>query len=264
MRRAHRSFPALSAAVLLAGLFSSCAVFDRSGRAVTPQRPTFSTDTSTTAAGTREVEAGLTTTDGGSYDTPIVFKYGTDDQTEIFAGISPYVRATGQLVDDEGVGDLVLGWRHRLQSRRSARSATALLFAVKLPADDEPDGVTSGAVDAFASGIWSETRGSTSMTAQYQFGAVGEPGGGGADIEHGLALAFGHPVEGPLPNLSGFVELAGTFTPERDDEQVFTTFGFAHSPEPWIVLDLFAAVGLTSDAPDFQLGIGITQIFGRP
>lgn len=127
-------------------------------------------------------------------------------------------------------------------------------LSVKLPAASEAKGLGTGQVDAFLAGILSHGP----WTAYYQPGLLGEPGGG-TEVEHGLALAFGPEVaDGWL----GVSELAAQLRPESSYESAFVTLGAAHAVDPSLVLDASVVLGLSEDAPDFVFQIGFTQSFG--
>ena len=51
--------------------------------------------------------------------------------------------------------------------------------------------------------------------------------------------------------------------PERDQEELFATFGVQLELYPTTLLDLGASLGLTSHTPDFTLRMGFTRALTR-
>lgn len=245
--------PALAAASLLA---CACQVAPGSVAPATPQRPTLSSDTSTTPDGLFEVEAGIARDDAVSLDSPLTLKYGAAEGTELSLGWSPYVERTASPRDDRGPGDVVVGLRHRLGEQGDV--SYALLGLVKIPTADDPE-IGTGEIDAQLAGISSTSFGDLGATLYYSLGAVGDPAGGTA-VSHAGALALSHPI---ADSTTLFGEVAGVIVPELDGENVFTTLGVAHALEPSTVLDAAVVLGLSDEAADWQALIGITRNLGR-
>ncbi len=241
--------------LLFGFVFVACEVVHKEGVQVTPQRPTFSSGTTTTASGTVEIEAGLTVDPGDSVDVPTNTKVGLSEQTELFLGWSPYRHLDLRGPDGNGPSDLLVGTRHRFLDETDTRPAAALQLATKLPTGSTREGLSSGEVDFFAAGIVSKDFETVSLTGFYQLGVLGESNDDAVDVEHGLALALGVPI---LEELGAFAELAGVFTPEQNFDSVFTTVGVAYALSESLVLDGAFAVGLNDDAPDFQVLVGLT------
>ena len=235
-----------------------CALTGGPPLAATPQRPSVSSDTNTTHEGTFELEAGLTAADDDSYDTPLALKYGAGPATELFVGWSPLLHVEGGGLDETGIGDLTLGVRHRLRDATPERASLALQGVAKLPTADDSDGLGSGENDVFVAGIASKAVGELAMTGFVQLDVIGDPGGG-ADLGTTLAVAAGRPLDAEL---GLFGELAGSFLPDEDIENVAALIGLAWSPHPDLVFDLAIAAGLTDDASDFRVLIGLTRNLG--
>lgn len=225
--------------------------------AVTPQRPTFSSDTSTTARGTYELEAGLNYDHNDSFDTPLTLKRGLDDASEAFVSFSPYQELAVPGPDASGYSDVTIGYRRRFHQRDD--HAAAWLAAVKLPVGDEDDGFSSGELDVFAAGIYSRQIADVSLVGYYQLELLGETDGSGFDVGNGVAIAAGRPV---TEDVSAFAELAWKFGQESPDP-LFTTFGATYTTAPGLVFDAALVVGLNSQAPDVQIVFGFTRNFGR-
>ena len=243
----------------LVGGALSCRTVPSSEFAATPQRPTVSADTSTTAWQTFELEAGALWDPSDEIDTPMTLKYGFDPRTEVFAGWSPvgYVSRPGE--DGFGVGDLVLGTRHRVLDETDGTPSAAFQGAVKLPVADEDEGLGSGETDFALAGILTRGFGDFVGIGYWQLDLLGSPSGG-FDVGHSLAIATATPVVGQI---AWFGELAAVIVPEHDDEALFTTIGATYNPRPSLLFDVGAVVGLNDDAPDFQLVAGFTQNLGR-
>jgi hypothetical protein len=228
---------------------------------VTPQRPTVSYDTSTTAPGTFELETGVTVDYSDAVDSPNTLKYGTADGTELFVGWSPlqYVVVPGQ--DAEGSGDVALGTRHRIVDAGDGTPSAALVLIGKLPTASSSQGLGTGEVDVLVGGILNQQFGPVNANAFYQYGALGNPNGGGTSSAHTVTLTAG---TGITDHIGGFCELAAILVPSQDIESVFTIVGATFAAEPWLVFDAGAVVGLSDDAPDLQLFVGCTYNLGSP
>lgn len=262
-RSSHRCWRgirrALPAGLALAGILSSCTSIPRDSAPATPQRPTFSSDTSTTSLGTFELEAGGLWDPSDQIDTPMTMKYGFGETTEVFLGWSPLLYLDTMTGGETGVGDVFFGTRHRFMEETDEMPSAAFQTSIKLPTADDREGLGSGELDASFAGILSKNFERVAVTGYYNLEVIGDPTGGN-DIAHGLALATSTPLSG---NMGAFGELAGVFIPEQDDEQVFTTLGVTYSPLASMVFDFGVVIGLSDDAPDFQLVVGMTRNFGH-
>lgn len=243
----------------LAFALASCAGFGQGRAPVTPQRPTLSSDTSTTAADTVEVEAGLTLDPGDRADTPMMVKWGASDQTEMLLGWSPIVNIDGGAGQDRnGTSDMVVGVRHRFLEETEDRPSAAFQIATKLPtANDE---IGSGEQDFFAAAILGKEVHDVAYTAFYQLGVLGNPAGRGSDLGHDFAFAAGY---GLNERWSVFGEMAGQFVPDLDLESIYTTGGVTFRASDDFVYDAGLVLGLSNDAPDLVLMIGMTHNLGR-
>ncbi len=224
-----------------------------------PQRPTFANDTATTPEDVLEVEFGVSAdprSPGRDIDLPLGLKLGLGPRTELFGGLGVLRSVDGE----DGIGDVTIGLRHRLWDETYETVGTAFQLSTKLPAASESRGLGSGEIDFFAAGIHTRTIDRTAFTLFYQAGLVSEPAGVGQDLE--LALA-GMVRTDLTRRMLGFGEVAGVFQPENDLESIFLTVGGAFRYAPWMYLDLGLSVGLTHDAPDVLLLVGLTRNLGR-
>lgn len=258
--RTLESVPLLLGASILSTL-TSCLAGGASDAAVTPQRPTVSSDTSTTAEGTLELEAGLALDPDDSTATPLALKLGLAPRTEVYAGLSPFNTVERRGDDGEGVGDLVLGMRHRLGSAGDEKTTYAIQAATKLPTGDEDEGFSTGEVDFFLAGIFSHAPTSgPAFTGFYELGVVGDPRQrSDTDLQHVIALALSQPVD---DDLTAFGELARV-DPGIGDDYLLGTIGLAHRAHAGLVVDGGISFGLDDDAPDLVFLIGFTTQLGR-
>lgn len=245
------------AATLLATL-GACGAPPRD-RHVQPQRPTIANDTATTPEDVLEVEFGLAADPRSptrDVDAPLLLKLGLGSRTELFGGIGVLRSVDGE----DGLGDAVVGLRHRLRDETYEAPATAFQLSTKLPAASESRGLGSGGIDFFAAGIHTRTIDRTAFTLFYQAGLVSQVQGVGQDLE----LALAGLVKADLTRrMIGFGEVAGVFQPENDLESISLTVGGAFRYAPWMYLDLGLSVGLTDDAPDVLVLLGLTRNVGR-
>ncbi|MCP3916639.1 MAG: hypothetical protein GY711_13870 [bacterium] len=220
-----------------------------------PQRPTFSSDTSTTGEGSVEFEAGVALDPGDAFALPATAKYGLSDKSELFIGLPLYALIDESGGDPEGVGDLFIGTRHRVWEEDP--TSVAFQLATKLPTGDSS--LSTDEVDFFAAGILTHgMNAKTSVTAYYELGYLGDPDGD-ADVQNALAGAAAYALD---DETTLFGELAEIFGPE-DVDPIFTTLGVAHALEPNVIVDVAVAVGLNDDAADAVLLFGVTTNAGR-
>ena len=245
--------------VVLAAAAASCQLPRQ--QPATPQRPTVSVNTTTTAEGTLELEAGVNVDPADAFDSPLRLKYGTGPATELFAGVSPYQRFDAPGADVDGSSDLVLGARHRLWQGGEDLPSGAVVLATKLPTASTASGLSSGETDLRAALVLNQSVGPVGLNAFYQYGALGDPAGAGTVSEHTGTLTASVAL---TDRWSALAELAGVVVPAQDLESWFVITGVAWAAEPWLVLDAGVTVGLSDDAPDLQVFVGFTQNFGGP
>ena len=250
--------PLRAALLALAVVSPACRSLSGDTAAATPQRPTLSADTSTTANSSLELELGGLLLDGGSASTPLTVKYGASDTTELFVGLTPYQRVDVPGTDEDGLGDLSLGVRERVADETDDRPSLAVQAIVKIPTADEDRGLGTGELDLVLAGIATRSLPPWTFTGFGQLDLLGDPAGG-VLVGQSLAAAVSRPLE---EDFAVFGEIAGVLVPETDSEQLFATLGVTHAPSPARVLDLGVVVGLTEEAPDFGLVLGLTQNLG--
>ncbi|QDV05414.1 hypothetical protein Poly30_09110 [Planctomycetes bacterium Poly30] len=239
-------------------IFSACTTVPGSHAPATPQRPTLSSDTSTTPEGRFELEAGVVRDSTISFDSPLTLKYGVTNQTEISAGVAPYRRVDLGATDENGPGDVVFALRHRFREATEDRASLAVQALVKIPTADDPV-LGTGEVDAALAGIAAQSYDRFSGVAYYAIGALGDPNGP-ADVVHNLAIALGTPLS---DRFGAFAEVAAILVPSTHSENVFTTMGFTYSPQPSLVFDAGVVLGLSNEATNWQALVGLTKNLGR-
>ncbi len=238
---------------------AACAPFAQDPAPVTPQRPTVSSDTSTTKVGTLELEAGATVDPGDSLSVPTTLKWGAGEHTELFVGWPAFVHIERPGDDADGPGSVSLGVRHRFLEELVDRPSVATQLTTKLPTASQREGLDSGEIDFHAALIASQSFSGVALTGFYRLGVLGNPGPDGTILEHDIALAAGTSLD---DRWGIFGEAAALLTPETDTEDVRLTLGATYAFAPSLVLDVGIAVGLTREAPDFQAMVGFTHNFG--
>ena len=253
--------PGVRFLVVLLAVPCGCISFEVEPQAATPQRPSISADTSTTAPGTFELEAGGQIDPHDSREIPLTLKWGMSEDAELFVGWSPYQQEDRTGPDASGIGDTLVGLRYRFLEETKAVPSAAVQLMTKLPTGDENDGLSTGETDFLAAAIFTKEVGRVSTTFFYQLGILGDPDDSDTDIEHTFALDGSF----PLGDEWAFnAELAAVETPEHDLNEIFTTVGFSWAVSPDLVLDAGVVVGLNDDAQDFQVVFGFTKNFGGP
>lgn len=229
----------------------SCAGFPQQQAPVTPQRPLLSINPDTTAAGTLEVESGMAIDPDDSFRWPTTVKWGMAERTELFASTSLWTHLDANGAD--GPEDLQLGLRQRLLDEDETRPGVAVQVKNQLPTGNDQNGLGSGGTQVFFAGTASKHFGAERLTAFYQLGLLDDPNGGRPDLEHDLALALSHGLD---EQWSLFGELGGVIVNAYDYNAAFTNLGARYAVNQFLTLDVGVEIGLSPDAPDFQLLFG--------
>ncbi|MFQ5750810.1 MAG: transporter [bacterium] len=224
----------------------------------TPQRPSFSTNTSTTYPGWLEFEFGITA-DEHIIDSPLVLKLGFTTNTEFFVGISPLVRVSNG-VSETGFGDVAIGARTRFRDGKDNSPSFAGQFSIKLPTADEDRGLGSGEVDFNFLVILSQIFEDFGVDLNGGISLIGTPAAG-HDAHFLGILTLSKTL---APKVSGYAELFlnHNFASNDKTEDAATfiaSVGASYSVSPRLVLD--AAINLNiSNAPfDIQVLWGVTH-----
>jgi hypothetical protein len=224
-----------------------------------PQRPTISFDTYTTPEDAVELEAGLSIDPGDRFAVPALLKYGVGPRTEFFLGGFPFLSVDQGSVDESGIGDGLVGFRHRLADETDESPSSAFQIATKVPTASESKGLGTGEVDLYMAAMAEKHFGYYGVNGFYQLGILGDPGGSGSDLQHTFAVQGTRPA---WEEWTPFGELAFLWTPEQDDERLFLTGGTYYLVSEEVTLDFGVRLGLTEDAPDFALLVGLTWALG--
>lgn len=244
--------------LLLCLPLGACSIRHDPNVLVSPQRPTVSSDTTITAAGTYELEAGLVLDPGDTLALNTTLKLGLDEVTDVFVGWTPYAHIDRPGDDGTGTGDSAVGARRRVWEK--GPNAVAVQMATKLPTGDEGEGLSSGEIDFFLAGILSheEDSGAT-LVGFYELGLIGEPGASDTGTQHTAALAASKPWK---DDMTLFGELSKRHAAFGDDP-LLAILGIAKRTRPGLVYDGALAVGLNDDAADLTLLFGLTTNVGR-
>ncbi|MFT7480697.1 MAG: hypothetical protein ACI80N_004012 [Gammaproteobacteria bacterium] len=245
---------------LVAVAWTSCVMPLDQLAPATPQRPTFSTDTRMTAAHTVEVESGLNVDPGDSVTLPVRGKIGLDHSSEAYVEWSPlqWINTPGS--DEVGIGDLRFGYRNRFRDATEDKAALAYHLEAKIPTADAERGQGSGETDLFAGIAGEKQVQQLRLNAFYQLGLLGEVDNGTVDVQHALAMVATRSLD---RGLEAFGEGTYLWTPEQDDEQLFATLGVTYARTPALIFDASIRFGITPDAPDFIVLVGLTQNYGQ-
>lgn len=236
---------------------AGCVLLSTDPAPVVPQRPTVSSDTGTTAEGTFELEAGAVGDPGDRFDMPMTLKWGATESTELFAGGSAYSHVIVDGRDPQGIGDLLLGVRHRFVEEEEGHPSVALQWTTKLPT--APLDLGSGEIDFGAAAIATKAVGDVALTGFYELGIIGESGQRDTDLRHTLAGAASMPF---ARDWFSFAELAGILQTEADTEQVLLTTGVGYLVRDSLAVDCGLVVGLSEESPDLQFVVGFTHNWG--
>jgi len=231
---------------------------------VHPQRPFISRDTFTTAEDVIEVEAGASIWSGHEIETPLTVKYGLGPRSEFFAQTSPYkeVDLNGAAPDGAGWGDTYVGLRHRLRDRDMYSPGYGFMINTKLPTGRPKDGLGTGSTDWFGALMANQIYYGFDTTLFYQLGVLGEQQQTGApdsNHEHTFALQTRREMDA---HVTAYGEFAYEWEPEIDREEATILAGASFLLDSLTAVDLGVRLGLSDDAPDFQVVFGITRAVG--
>ncbi len=222
------------------------------------QRPTFTTSSATTAAGTWEIETGLLVDPEDLIDTPTTLKYGYDERTELFTRLSPLLHVSSG--DHTGLGDLVIGARRRFVDATDEHPSFGLQAAVKLPTASRDAGLGTGNADVILSAMGSKAVGATTLCAYYEAEILGDDNGG-SDVAmgHAASLLAGWTLDDAW---SAFAELGARTVPEQDYSTEFVTLGLYYTIDPTWVVDFAMISSIGGDELGPQFAVGFTRNLG--
>jgi hypothetical protein len=262
MLRPHALFLALPLLIsgVLAGSAAAAPPEDTGFRPpVTPQRPSFSTNTSTTAPGYLEAEVGASLQENLS-EIPSLLKLGLLETTELSLGIMPLRSVDLGPTSESGFGDVRLGLRHRFVDEVEGVPSLAAEGWVKLPTADEDKGLGTGETDVGMLFIMSKSMAAFSFDANLGLSFIGDPVENDTNTHVNL---IGTASRGLTPALSGYLELFLEIPPDDAKNVWIFDLGVGYSVHPGLVLDAAFAAGLSDTAPDWQVLFGFTTYVFR-
>jgi hypothetical protein len=260
---AHLALPLALLPLCLLPLGACTASGPQADARIHPQRPFISQDTQTTADKVIAAELGYAVVQGHEAETPLTLRYGLGPQTEFYTTTSPYkdVNYSGLQPDGSGWGDTFVGFRHRLRDKDMFSPGYGFQVQTKLPTGRPSKGLGSGDIDWFAAAMANQIYYGFDTTLFYQVGLIGETGqnAGNTNHEHTVALQTRREM---ASNILAFAEAALIWEPEIDREESTLMGGVSFLLDPLTAVDLGVRVGLTDDAPSFQVLFGISRALG--
>ncbi|HEX9794396.1 MAG TPA: hypothetical protein VGC54_10475 [Planctomycetota bacterium] len=228
----------------------------------TPQMPTPTYDTFTTAGGTAELELGGVFDGDDAHRVPALMKVGLSDYFEIDLGWDAYKQVPALTPDARGPGDLSLGVRHRFLEESAGLPALAYNAGVKFPTAADSKGLGTGEADYMLGIAANKDMLGATWGAFYQAAVLGQPAGGKDkfDAEHRAALDVSTEL---APHLSGFVQFGDRWVQEQRINQAYGMSGVYFDVAPNLTVHLAGLAGLNPDAPDFQIMLGLAWNFGK-
>lgn len=242
--------------VTVAVLAAACASTGAGDYAVTPQRPTFSNDTSTTAPGTFEVELGyFQTEDDKLLGFTTTSKYGYDDKTELFVTWAPYLEIPR--ADASDPGDAVLGVRHRFEEEYELPEL-AWELSLLIPSNNNETQFSNGELGILVAGIATGHYEETTWTGYLQLGVLGDENAS-AKLRQAVAVAGSIDYN---DEWGGFAEVAYVNQTAGDPDPFFAVLGFDWMLDKSRVFDFGVEVPINNDA-DWRYFVGMTWNLGR-
>lgn len=246
----------LAAALLLLAPFPAAAG-SISEVPANPQRPSFASNAGTTVPGYLELEAGGAF-DSDWFSTPCVLKFGLGRIADASFGFTPVVGTDENGSTEVGIGDTLLAGKIRFFE--SPDGNAAIEGFVKIPTADEDKGLGTGDVDAgfrfIASRVWGRNAFDFNLGGAF----AGVPDATSNDARWTTILSWQRRAG---DRLGVYGELFIEFLPAADVENISTDWGITYTLNPSFVFDAGINVGLSDDAPDWQVLFGVTKVLGR-
>ena len=222
-----------------------------------PQRPAKSSDARTAPEGHVQLETGVDV-DQDDLFTNLTFRFGLTRALDFSLAITPYLRIDLDGQTESGFGDTTLGAKVRFFE--SPDGDAAIEGFVKIPTADEDQGLGTGDLDAgfrfIASRAWQKNDFDFNLGGEF----AGVPEADSNDARWTTILTWSrHSGE----RFTYFGELFVQFLPAADVENITTDWGVSYAFNPSFVLDGAVYIGLSDDAPDIQLTVGLTKVIGR-
>jgi hypothetical protein len=234
-------------------------------------RPTKANAVCTVPTGVVQVETGavgwtLTRGNGGRTELFTVAssfaKVGLSDRSDLQIGLTPFAeltsRAGGSSSRASGFGDLVVRYKHRL-TRANAPVQLAIVPFVKLPSAAE--GLGNGEVEGgIAVPISFAVAGPVTMTLGPELDLLADADGSGRHVALVNLINLSLPVS-PRLTIVGELWTNLNLDPAGTVEQASADAAIAYSLSKSLQLDLGGNIGLTREAPDFEIYAGLSFRF---
>jgi hypothetical protein len=160
-----------------------------------------------------------------------------------------------------GYGDNWLGLRYRFLKQTKYRPSLGLFYEVKIPSANAVLGLGSGEVDHSLSFLASKDSGKLHFDFNLIELLAGRPTAPGIDHDTGFALATWYPL---TRRLNVVVEPYGyTLLNQSSPAFASTMLGFNYRVQPRLYLDTGLDVGVTHEAPQKRVYLGITYAVGN-
>jgi hypothetical protein len=263
MRLPPRPIRLVTLAALAAGALCCSAAHADEG--IETDRPDFVESSAVVGAGHWQVETGLTSDRSASagvttrsVTTPTLLRYGIGETTELRLETDGYTRERTGSTTEHGFSDVSLGIKWHVLDGEGTTPGVAWLLHVD---------TATGSKAFRGAGLRPSLRAAIEWDLPEDFSLGVMPGvyvdrnDAGKRFAGGiLAATFGKAWS---PRWHSFVEVAGQqLTSRRNGGNVVTLdAGLAFAPTPTLQFDIEIAHGLTSAAPDFESGLGVSIKF---
>jgi hypothetical protein len=229
-----------------------------------PDRPDVTNGTNIVDPGLLQLEIGVQHTRMGTQrnaGTPLTFRMGLFDWLEARAGTDGFLHQSDSGVSVNGMGNVQIGAKVRLFADPGGIPILSILPTVNLPVASESKGLGSGDADVTVALLTGTDLGSNSrLDVNYGIGAIGAGGGRPHFTQHLVAASLSYDV---TPRFSPYVEAYGFSRQDPDGGAVLVAdMGFIQSFSPRLALDGGAGFGLTQDAPDVSVFVGVSVVLG--
>jgi hypothetical protein len=187
---------------------------------------------------------------------PINLKLGLLNTLDAQLILAPYERS--QVEDDEdssGFGDTQLRVKWNLWGNDSGDTALALMPYVKFPTGDDSitnDHVEGGLIVPFALALPAEF----SLGLMAEFDIVREEADEGYELDFVHSAVLGRDLVGPVGAYAEYFGIAGTDA--ATDYRAFFNTGLTIAVTPDVQLDTGVQIGLTEDAEDLGVFVGVS------
>jgi hypothetical protein len=222
-----------------------------------PQRPSKSDNAYTTAPGYLELETGWSH-DEGVDAAEVLLKLGLSARTEISFGLRPWVSSDQPTGTETGLGDTLLGAKFRFFESREGEAAFSA--SIKIPTADDDKGLGTGDTDVgfrfIASRDWGRNHWDLNLGGDF----AGVPDSSDNEARWTAILTWSQTLR---ERYSYYGEIFLQHLPAFDEDTITADAGISYALNPSFVLDAGVNVGLSDDAPDVQILVGLTKVLGK-